>query len=459
MKIGIVGPPYSIERIQSLISMEDAYVECVEYPCNLKNVVEILSAAQKDLDGVFFTGIRYFDYACRYGSASVPWTYPKRSEIAIVYALLKARLACCDINRITFDLHTTTSEQLLDILCDKLGIDAERISLYRYNDTQEYQSFLNGNELAGKYAVGACKFHLKNFRHNLADICLTDSPAVATSLARRGKPAFLVTFSEEQIISALNDLRTRSQLNIQRRKDENQEAVVFLTVQMLEEYDYGNPEYRQIQTIGQIERAIFLFAQSVGAAVEKRSNTQYLIFTAKGALDAATDNMREISFANALLGIIDVKQFSVGIGYGMTHSIAKRNALQANKSARQQPYSCYYSKNGEDMVVGPVLVAPKQPRIEFADLVLERISRETNVGLAALKTLARVQRQYNFQTITSSELSEMTGMSLNSIHRIIVKLEAKGYVEIVGHESRTEAGRPRRLIRFHLGFMPSDKKG
>ena len=52
-------------------------------------------------------------------------------------------------------------------------------------------------------------------------------------------------------------------------------------------------------------------------------------------------------------------------------------------------------------------------------------------------------------------------MSLNNIHRVIAKLEANGYAEIVGRQSYAETGRPRRLIRLNLGFVPptSDNQG
>ena len=324
MKIGIIGPTPSIERIRSMIRMEDAYAEYVEYPCSLRKVAELLEKVQPELDGILFTGFRYLNYASRHVSADIPWAIPKRtSDSTILSALFRAHLAGHDITRITFDLHSTTTDQLLDILCGQLGLEADRIALYRYNDTQRYQDYMSGDDLAGHYADGACEFHMGNFREGRAAVCLTDSPSAAAVLMKRGCPVFLSTFTRDSVIAAFNDLRVRSQLCAQQRKEGYQEAVLCLTVEMPEEYGHGNPEFRQIQSVARIETAVFTFAQSVGGAVEKHSAARYLVFTTKSELDAATDDLQDLSFAERLLTVPDVERVSVGIGFGVTHSMAR----------------------------------------------------------------------------------------------------------------------------------------
>lgn len=149
MKIGIVRPRATIEGIHSMICVEDAFIECVEYPCSLNSVVELLNKIQKELDGIIFTGTRYFNFACRYESPCIPWTFIKRSMASVLCALFEMKLSGRDIKRITFDLHDTTLEQMLDILCEKIGLDREQIALYRYNDTQQYRDYMNAGYQPG----------------------------------------------------------------------------------------------------------------------------------------------------------------------------------------------------------------------------------------------------------------------------------------------------------------------
>ena len=67
-----------------------------------------------------------------------------------------------------------------------------------------------------------------------------------------------------------------------------------------------------------------------------------------------------------------------------------------------------------------------------------------------LETLQRVIRQYNLDVITPFELARYCSMSVTNMNRIITKLEAGGYVKIIGSQPLAGAGRPRRLIKLDI---------
>ena len=454
MKIGIIGPRASVERVRSLIRLEDAYMECIGYPCSLSEVVALMERVQGELDGIIFTGNRYSNYVCRNMAAVIPWVSLKRSSASLPYALCRAHLAGYDIHRITCDLSGITGDQLLRILTEKLELDADRISLYRYNDTPQYEAYMSSDALAGRYSEGACAYHTENLRSGRASICLTDSASAALVMSRRGFPVYLLTFGEEDIIAALNELRELIKLRSHQNEAAYRQTVLCLSAYMADAYEHGDREFRRIERTAKIESNLFLFAQRIGAAMEKRGETQYLLFTDREELNAATGDLHDMEFVSELLAIPDVERIALGVGSGVNHAAAKRNAQEAHRSATQQPHSCYYVKTDGALMGGPYLIHQRHVAREFQEVKLERISRETNVGITILNALSQAQRQYGFQSVTSSELAEMTGMSLNNIHRVIVKLEAKGYAEVVGRQSYAETGRPRRLIRLNLGFVP-----
>ncbi|MBE6961366.1 MAG: hypothetical protein E7445_02820 [Ruminococcaceae bacterium] len=455
MKIGIIGPTFSIKRLHSMLHLEDAFVECVEYSCRLSRVPELLERVQPELDGIIFTGNRYLDFAGKHSAAIVPWMQIRRTDAAVYRALLQARLAGHDIHRITYDL-SNSAEAMQLILCRELGLEPDRIALFRYNDTPSHEEYLRNPELAGHYADGACAYHNENFGTGRASICLTDSPGVEDAMKQNGYPAFLVSFTEEDVLAALNDMRTRIQMYGQRRAAEHREAVLALTVRMKEEYGQGDREYRQIRSISKIESALFRFVQEISGALERRSGGQYMFFASRESLEMKTGGLLEMDFAKTALSEPDVEQVALGIGYGLTHMEARSNALQANQSARQQTYSCWYVKDGGEVARGPFILRPPQTATEYSRQLLERVSRDTGVGLTVLDALAKAQRQYGFQEITPGELAKMANMSLNNIHRILVRLEAGGYAAVVGRQSHADTGRPRRLFRLNLGFVPPD---
>ena len=57
---------------------------------------------------------------------------------------------------------------------------------------------------------------------------------------------------------------------------------------------------------------------------------------------------------------------------------------------------------------------------------------------------------YNIDETTSKELSQLYGITLRSMNRIISKLEENGYVEIIGKKKLSKKGRPSRILRIKL---------
>ena len=453
VKIGIIGPQVSLQRLRPFMTLEDAFVELVEYPCSLNRVPELLEKIQTELDGIIFTGARYLNYANQQATAVIPWREIKRSQSELYRLLLRAKLAGRDICRITYDLPTST-EQMERILCGELGLEREDVALFRYNDTPAYAKYMRDPALAGHYAAGACAYHRANLRAGRADVCLTDSSSVAAVMRENGWPVYYMDYNRQVFLDAVNEIRIRIQLYGQRRTAEHREAVLALTVRMKEEYGRGDAEYRQLRSIGEVESRVFQFAQAISGALERRPGGQYMIFASADDLEANTDGLRDLNFIKGAMSVQDVEQVALGIGYGLTHMEARTHALQANQSARQQTYSCWYVKDGGEVARGPFILRPPEETREYDQQRLERIARDTNVGITVLEALTKAQRQYGFREITPGELAKMTGMSLNNIHRILVRLESHGYAAVVGQQSHAGTGRPRRLFRLNLGFVP-----
>lgn len=82
----------------------------------------------------------------------------------------------------------------------------------------------------------------------------------------------------------------------------------------------------------------------------------------------------------------------------------------------------------------------------------QMVSSETGIGIITLETIAKVQAQYGFETITPGKLAEMCEMTQSNMNRILAKLETKGYVQTVGYQPLDGAGRPRRLIRLKINM-------
>ena len=447
MKVGIVGPQNYIEGIRSRIHYEDAFIECIEYPCGRKMACTVLEEIQKDVDGILFTGRRYFDYVSQKVPAIVPWTYLKSSKASLLCLLLEAELSGKDITRITYDLKDMETDKMLNILCNEVGLDEKKIVLFSYCDTKEYRDQIYSEQISW-FVDSACKYHIDNLQTGRADACLTDSYTVASRMKEKGYPVFLMKRTDEDITTALNDLRLRYQLYEQQKGDKHQEGVLLLEAHLQSGKDEWQQEYLRIKSAYQIEMAIQTFAQGISASVEKQTDLRYMIYSTKGELEVSTNHFTRHELANDLLAIPGLERLSLGFGFDLSHGAAKANAQRAFMGASQQKYNCYYIQERDLLMQGPFLFKSGNAEKPFDEIMLERISLISGVGNTVLNKIVRAQRQYGFQTVTSSELAKMTGMSLNNIHRIIAKLEESGCAEYVGTRSSGGHGRPNRLIQF-----------
>ena len=449
LKIGLVGAAATIETIHALMDEEEVFVELVDYPCHRENVVELLAEIQSGLDGVLFTGEAIFVHAGRYASAIVPWTYLKRSVNSVLCVLLRAAMDGHDIRRITYDLPYFTSKEMLGLLCDRVGLDKSEVMVNCYG---EYKDSAPDAGKTAAHPQTPQHWHLENFRAGRASVCLSSVETTVSHPLLKDYPAFQVKITGEDVVEALNTLRFRSQLQTRQLADRHMEAVLSITIYMQDNYTQGIREYRQLQSTYHVEKAILRFAQGIGASVEKDSGGCYLLYAARSELELRTENMTKLDFAADLLSVMDVQRVAVGVGFGLTHSIARANALQAAKAARLQSYSCCYTADGDARLEGPLLISGSCSGEERDKLIIERIAAETYVGVSVLNTIIKAQKQYGFDVITSGELAEMCRLSANQMNRILTRLEAGGYAKIVGSQAHSSTGRPRRLIRLDFGI-------
>lgn len=457
MKIGLVGATYTIDAIHFNMDPRNIFVEFVDYPAEGDNLTEVLESIQNDLDGIIFTGENLYTAARRSATATIPWTYLKRSTSSILCTLLKASMGGYDVTKITYDMPYFTAQQLLQSLSERLDVDRDSISLHRYNDmnVQSYDVYkqMNGAKVSrAEYGfLRECGYHRNNFESGRAKICLTGSRRIEKKLREEGYPAFLVQITGEDILEAVNEIRSQQKINVQQIMDDHLEAAIILTVDWKEETHFGAQEYRRIDGVCQVEKNLWSFAQSVGAAVQKESAAQYVLYSTKAELEVKTEKLKRFLVAEKLLTCAEVERVAVGIGFGETHIQAKKNAQRASKAARKQRISSWYIGNKSGQIQGPYPITTGFPAERLDAMLLDSIAAETNVGAAVLNKLLNAQRQYGFDKITTGELAELCELSVNRMNRIISKLEAAGYVAVVGSQAHSGSGRPRRLVRLLFG--------
>ena len=453
MKVALLGNASTVKRIREMFDQEALFMELEDYPCKWGELEPVLETAQKNCDAVLFTGVRYFLHAGNRTAPKIPWGYPKRSTASVLCTLMRAYMAGADIRRITYDLHDMSTGKLVDLLCGEIGLPVDEVSVYCFNDTHRRQNDLSAVGWGAEYNAKASAYHLENLKDGRVSFCLSASQGITDHELLADYPTFLVPLTQEDVRTALNDLRTRYELRRQQTDTGFRAAVMEFTVQLSDVYNGEVQEYRQMHSIHQIEAEVFAFAQSVGGAVEKHGPGDYLLYTTQSELYAATEQLARLELAQRVQYLPDVEAVAVGIGFASVYSAAKSNAHYCVRCAHKQKSNCYYVLDEAGLPSGPFLLKKSGSQQKLEELQVERIAGETGVSPALLHRLIQVAAQYDIQTVTSDALAELCGMTVNNMNRIIGKLEQKGYAEVVGKRPRSGAGRPKRLIRLKLGLV------
>ncbi len=457
MKIGIIGPRFSINHIRAVLGSGDAFIEFYEFPYPLNALHRIIGEVQKDLDAILFTGHRYILVARRYVPELIPWGVVNLSGEDCLSALLQASIDGHDLRRISHDLNS--NETLLSIL-QRTSLKKEEIYLYNYSETQSYRDYLDHVEQKGFFHEGAGDFHLANLQSGKASVVMTCSESTCRRVQEKGYPAYYIQSSDEKIISAVNSLRYRYQTKLAIQKIAHKEAVIALKIRLADSAGGSMQIYQQLQTASQIELSVFNYAQSIGASFEKISDREYHLYASQADVEAGDGSLRAFDFIAPILSMSDVEQISIGIGFGTEHGTASENSRRACQAAEQQKCSCYYLSNAGDDLKGPFLLASdhnENHRIQDYDwLSIQRVSKQSGVGMEVLQAIVKAKYQYGFETFTASELADMCGLSVNNINRILIRLEDANCVQIVGMRSFAATGRPRRVFRLSFN-SPANK--
>lgn len=451
MKVAIIGHSETIMQIRSIIDFEALFMTAEDFPCGYKKLVPLVEELQKSFDAILFTGIRYFLNASRFVTPTIPWGYPKRSVNAVLCTLLQAQRAGNDISRMTVDLYTITSPQLNQLLHEGVGLPIKDINVYCYNDTAAYKKVVNQSGHTNDYTKDACAYHLANLNSGRADICLSGSAGVAFNESLKGYPVFFVPLTDEDVASALNDLRIQCQIGNWYREQNVVIAVVALALQV--DLNVDEQEAAQMYTAHQIEEEIFLYAQNIGAVVEKQVGGEFLIYTTQSELYLITENLNKFALAHELQHLPGVTSVAIGIGFGHSHRVARKNALYSCRCAKRQEYSCYYVMNEHEKLSGPFILRQLKREQQYFDNLTERIASESGTRIAVINQLMKYQKQYGNKPITTEDLSKICHLATSSTNRILAKLIQAGYADVMGSRSQNEKGRPKRLIRLKLPVL------
>ncbi len=436
MRLGIAAPLEIADKIIPIIKKDFLQIQPILYL--YKSFLElptILAKEQGQLDALLFTGKNVLTYAEKHITPTIPWESVPRSGSSLLQILLQITLSAQhNIFHISTDLYDQTQ---LQETYRELGLDYNNFEIYTipdipYDDT---------------YSAYACAAHEQNYLYKKASCCITASYTVYQQLRAKEIPCYLYFPTASAIRQTLHKIQLNHLVQI---SQQSQIVALYLQIDTPSEYSvFNDDEYQYIIDRTNVTRQIYIFAQSIKAAVVEVGVREYLLFSTKYLLESVTNNFEKIDIMHTIKKHT-ASTLSVGVGYGATAQEAKSNAnlgMQRSSTLGGDTAFIVYSKT---KIIGPLHSQKKlspEPKIDEKFLT---ISDKTEISINTIFHLHSIIKRQGKNQFTSSELAELLGVTLRTMNRIIVKLMKHEFCFEVGKRSLNKNGRPSRIVQINI---------
>lgn len=420
MKIGIMGPQDSIDKILSIQDeLEDDITLIPFITHTLKESQEMIDKCQEEVDGVLFTGCSVYDSVFQTNKLYRPNRFVPHNETSIFSFLLND----------SDDKITSVSIDVLEENIVRDSLAESRIKNY---------SVLPHNP--GFKEINYIEFHEKNILEGRAEAILTTFSPIYDYFQKKGYPVYRLyttRFSIRNTISHLiNEIKNKT-------IDSSKISVQVINIDC---EDRRSTKFDTLHSILEFEKRMIPYLKLIQGAIFNNGWNEFIIFSTKGSIIS-----REAK--EEFHKIINKTQFKVysGVGIGSTAAEAEMNALSALKFSRNKNESCFYFMHEDKRVEGPInnlgCITLKNKSVSKD---LQKISEDTGLSMNYIEKILSIVKLYGLKEFSADEMAGYLGITGRSSRRILKKLIDGGYAEVVGKENKPGSGRPQNIIRINI---------
>jgi len=297
----------------------------------------------------------------------------------------------------------------------------------------------------GRTEEAALNYHYDLWRAGKTKLAVTCYPEVKKRLTALGVPAYRVLPARSAVESVLNLMLRTAEMQTAREAQ--------IAVQLLEVDALIRPrEFQSTDELFAMEmkltQKLITYAKTVQGALKTAGTGRFAIFTTRGMVKKLT---RDFSAIPALEEFeqINASVLACGIGIGLSAYEAEFNATKALMTAKERGRGTWMIFFEDKTVVGP-LGAKEQITYGYSSERLQSISKQTAVSVATLSRLSSVWHKLGQPGINAQELALQLQMLPRSARRILQDLERVGLAEVIGEESPSPRGRPRKRYKINL---------
>lgn len=428
MKIGIIGPVKSVERVLPVIH---EYFPSMEYRVYISEKVEdvgkVLDEALNGSEGLLFTGTALLGEAEKLGRITKPYEAISRNDSSLIKAFWEIKDQNVPFKRLSVDI---IDEDLVRMVAKEFSLEIETIY------AMPYDSVMNETDVV--------EHHMALWQEGKVDVILSALRAVYDELLRRGAPVFRLNMNTPLIMMSMKNLISKI-----RTSEITANQIAILLIQIKNMKSIVTAQYDNLIKRNLVEKKLISYLRDVQGSMFQVGNDKYMIFGTRRTLadEESMDHYIKILSEFEKDRII----IHTGLGFGNTGWNAEYNATTALEIAQKNSGAAFYIVDENSNVRGPIRDSKEQVySLQVSDRRINELAEQIGISSTYLSKILSIMSKHQVESFSSDTLGQYLGITERSARRILDKFLDAHYAEVLSFAVAKGVGRPKKIVKINL---------
>lgn len=431
LRIGVVGPRLSVERILKLAREIEHDMEFVPYSYKeTKEVEKIILKYDQQVDFWFFSG-------------PIPYKIARKTPVSkekLVYIFSVEASIYKGIMELAYSQGQILQRVSMDMVLSDDYTDEESLQRLKTVIKEFYVKSFDTDIDPEKLFL----FHYGLWKAQKIDGALTCYPTVYEALKEKGIPAYWISPTLAEINHAVRIFTEKIKTSYYKDTQigvEMIEVIDFYKIKVKMKKPY-KIQYLEIR----LKEILLQLCEKIDGSLTEQGNGRFLIISSRGVIEREIQTLQEILQQLSLEANATV---AVGIGFGQTVYTAEINAYQAllhSKEKEEQKISIVQDDGTIIEGAGEDLELSYSYRTEDKE-ILEKL-KQGNISVKTYNKLKALIRKMGRSSFTAKDLAVHLQMSERNAQRITADLCKVNLADCVGEELHHTRGRPIKVYQL-----------
>ncbi|QRG68338.1 hypothetical protein [Brevibacillus choshinensis] len=427
-KIGVVGPPPSVERILAVANEFEHGIEFVPITYeDAKVVSSIVSERNWEFNGWFFSGPIPFTIAKNALSQDANIVYCPPTGSNLYRCFIQMSIEHDEVvKRVSVDMIESEGMYLQESLYE-LDIPEEDMHVLTYDENYDAEKII--------------QFHLDLWKEGKTQGAFTTLFAVERALQKEGIPVYRVLMTKMEIRQAMKIVIEKAKSSYFK---DTQIGVEIIELEQMDKIAERAKTRFHLQHLElKIRQILLLLCEKLDGSLLANGNGRYQIFSTRGAIQREIEMLRNTVQQLSLEADVPV---AVGVGFGETAFSAENNARKAIQHAKERPEFGIVIVQDDGVIIESV-GETEQLSYSYRSSDRELLDKlnKANVSVKTYHKIEALIQRMGWSTFTTTDIASYLSMTVRNAQRIMGSLCEFGLAELKGEEQQAVRGRPKKM--------------